>query len=107
MKGDSAPTTSVPLAFGGDPGHHPAMSSAPSEPGESAGSTDPLAARVRALAARVTELEMAATFDRQAQASLDEVVREFAERVQQLEQQIRDLSAQESAGAEVVRAPIG
>jgi len=50
---------------------------------------------------------MAATFDRQAQASLDEVVREFAERVQQLEQQIRDLSAQESAGAEVVRAPIG
>ena len=50
--------------------------------------------RVRELEARVTELEVAAAFDRQTREALDEVVREFATRVEILERKLAELVGQ-------------
>ncbi|MCA9699435.1 MAG: SlyX family protein [Myxococcales bacterium] len=50
--------------------------------------------RVRELEARVTELEVAAAFDRQTREALDEVVREFAMRVEILERKLAELVGQ-------------
>lgn len=51
-----------------------------------------LEARTAELEARTIELETASAFDRQVRETLDEVVREFAERVEALERRVVELS---------------
>lgn len=62
-----------------------------SEERESSEREQALREQVAALEARIVELEIAASYDRKTREELDEVVRDFSERVVSLERRVGEL----------------